>query len=140
MSACTSTILDRSTSARRASSRSSTRRASFATRPGAARRIPGQKRGEAEREAEAIIAGAKADAERMAAEADAKLEDFIARRTKMAETKIAQAEAQALAEVRDAAAEAAVAAAEKVLAGAAKGSVAGQLVARGIEDVKKKLN
>ncbi len=68
---------------------------------------------------------AKADAERLAAEAHAKLEDFVARRTKMAETKIAQAEQQALAEVRSVAAEAAVGAAEKVLAQTAKGSVAG---------------
>ena len=99
-----------------------------------------QKTANAEKEAAAIIESAKADAERLAAEAHAKLEDFVARRTKMAETKIAQAEQQALAEVRSVAAEAAVGAAEKVLAGAAKGSVAGQLVARGIEDVKKKLN
>ncbi len=99
-----------------------------------------QKTANAETEAAAIIEGAKADAERLAAEAHAKLEDFVARRTKMAETKIAQAEQQALAEVRSAAAEAAVGAAEKVLAQAAKGSVAGQLIARGIEDVKKKLN
>jgi F-type H+-transporting ATPase subunit b len=95
---------------------------------------------EAETEAEAIIAGAKAEAERMAAEAKSKTEDFVARRTKMAETKIAQAEAEAVAEVRSAAAEAAVAAAEKILAGAAKGKVAEDLLARGIEDVKRKFN
>jgi F-type H+-transporting ATPase subunit b len=99
-----------------------------------------QKTANAEKEAAAIIESAKADAERLAAEAHAKLEDFIARRTKMAETKIAQAEAQALAEVRTIAAEVATGAAEKVLALTAKGSVAEQLVARGIEDVKKKLN
>jgi len=52
---------------------------------------------EAETEATAIIAGAKAEAERLAAEAKTKMEDFIARRTKMAEAKIVQAEAQALA-------------------------------------------
>ncbi len=98
------------------------------------------KRGEAEREAEAIIAGAKADGERMASDADAKLADFIARRTKMAETKIEQAEAQALADVRAAAAEAAVSAAEKVLARAATGKVAETLVTQGIADVQKKLN
>ena len=98
------------------------------------------KRGEAEREAEAIIAGAKADAERMASDADAKLADFIARRTKMAQTKIEQAEAQALADVRAAAAEAAVSAAEKVLAKAATGKVAETLVTQGIADVQKKLN
>jgi F-type H+-transporting ATPase subunit b len=99
-----------------------------------------QKTANAEKEAAAIIESAKADAERLAAEAHAKLEDFVSRRTKMAETKIAQAEQQALAEVRSVAAEAAVGAAEKVLAQTAKGSVAGQLIARGIEDVKKKLN
>ena len=99
-----------------------------------------QKTANAEKEAAAIIESAKADAERLAAEAHAKLEDFVARRTKMAEAKIAQAEQQALAEVRNVAAEAAIGAAEKVLAQTAKGSVAGQLIARGIEDVKKKLN
>lgn len=99
-----------------------------------------QKTANAEKEAAAIIEAAKADAERLAAEAHAKLEDFVARRTKMAETKIAQAEQQALAEVRSVAAEAAVGAAEKVLAHTTKGSVANQLIARGIEDVKKKLN
>lgn len=99
-----------------------------------------QKTANAEKEAAAIIESAKADAERLAAEAHAKLEDFVARRTKMAESKIAQAEQQALAEVRSVAAEAAIGAAEKVLAQTAKGSVAAQLIDRGIEDVKKKLN
>src|SRR5580658_2187664 len=40
---------------------------------------------EAEHEAEAIIAGAKAEAERLAAEAKIRIEDFVVRRTKMAE-------------------------------------------------------
>src|SRR5438093_624429 len=71
-----------------------------------------RKQQEAEHEAEAIIAGAKAEAERLAAEAETKIEEFVARHTKMAESKITQAEAQALADVRSAAAEAAAAAAE----------------------------
>jgi F-type H+-transporting ATPase subunit b len=95
---------------------------------------------EAEAEAEAIIASAKVEAERLAAEAKTRMEDFIARRTKMAETKIAQAEAQALADVKAAAADAAVAAAEKILGAAAKGKVAADLLAQGIEDVKKRFN
>jgi F-type H+-transporting ATPase subunit b len=95
---------------------------------------------EAEGEAAAIIAGAKTEAERLAAEAKTRMEDFVARRTKMAEAKIAQAEAQALADVRSAAADAAVAAAEKILAAAAKGKVAENLLAQGIEDVRKKFN
>ncbi|MGE3148187.1 MAG: ATP F0F1 synthase subunit B [Pseudorhodoplanes sp.] len=99
-----------------------------------------RKQVEAEQEAQAIIAGAQAEAERLAADAETKLQEFVARRTQMAETKISQAEAQALADVRAAAAEAAVAAAERVLAQTAKGKVAEDLVARGIEDVRKKLN
>ncbi len=99
-----------------------------------------QKTANAEQEAAAIIESAKADAERLAAAAHAKLEEFVARRTRMAETKIAQAEAQALAEVRSIAADVAAAAAEKVLALAARGKVAEQLIVRSIDDVKKKLN
>jgi F-type H+-transporting ATPase subunit b len=99
-----------------------------------------RKRQEAESEAQEIIAGAKAEAERLATEAKTKIEEFVARRTKMAETKIAQAEAQATADVRSAAAEAAVAAAEKILTLEIKGKLAGELVAKGIEDVRKKLN
>jgi F-type H+-transporting ATPase subunit b len=95
---------------------------------------------EAEGEAAAIVAGAKAEAERLAAEVTVRMEDFVLRRTKMAETKIAQAEAQALADVRAAAADTAVAAAEKILAAAAKGKVAEDLLAKGIEDIKKKFN
>ena len=99
-----------------------------------------RKRGEAEREAEDIISGAKAEAERLAVDAKARMEEFVSRRTKMAEAKIAQAEAQASAEVRAAAADAAVAAAEAILRQQAKGDLAGQLVSRGIDDVRKKLN
>jgi F-type H+-transporting ATPase subunit b len=95
---------------------------------------------EAEGEAAAIIAGAKVEAERLTAEAKTRMEDFVARRTKMAETKIAQAEAQALADVKSAAADAAVAAAEKILGAAAKGKVAEDLLAQGIEDVRQKFN
>ena len=55
------------------------------------------KRTSAEREAEEIISNARAEAERIAFEAKAKMEDFVARRTKTAEGKIALAEAQAVA-------------------------------------------
>ena len=95
---------------------------------------------EAEREAEAIVAEANAEAERVAAEARAKTEDFIARRTKLAESKIGQAEAQAIADVRAAAADAAVAAAESILRDSAKGKLADDLIARGIAEMKAKLN
>jgi len=99
-----------------------------------------RKQREAEREAAEILAGANAEAERMMTEARTKMDEFLARRTKMAETKIAQAEAQALADVRAAAAESAVSAAERILTQVVKGDVAGRLIVKGIDDLKSKLN
>jgi F-type H+-transporting ATPase subunit b len=98
------------------------------------------RRASAEREAEEIIAGARAEAERIAAEAKTKLEDFVARRTKTAESKIALAEAQAVADVRAAAADAAIAAASTILSKSVKGQVADDLLAKGIDEVRQKLN
>lgn len=95
---------------------------------------------EAEKTAESIIRNAGVEAERLAAEAQVKVEEFIARRTKMAETKIAQAEAQALADVRAAAADVAVAAAEALLVSTTKGAAAQSLLSQGIADLKSKLN
>ena len=94
----------------------------------------------AEADAAGIIAGARAEADRMAAEAKSRMEEFLARRTKMAEAKIAQAEEQAVADVRAAAADAAVAAAERILSENVKGKVADDLVRKGIEDLKTGLN
>lgn len=94
----------------------------------------------AEREAQDIVTNAKAEAERIAIDAKARMEDFVSRRTKAAETKIAQAEAQALADVRAAAADAAVAAASQILTKSVSGSVADDLIAKGIQDVRAKLN
>jgi F-type H+-transporting ATPase subunit b len=99
-----------------------------------------RKQREADREAEAIIASAKVEAERLATEGKARMEDFVTRRTKMAETKIGQAEAQALADVRSAAADAAVAAAEKILSRTAKGKIADDLLTQGIADLRKRFN
>src|SRR5690349_10180788 len=98
------------------------------------------RRASAEREAAEIVAGAKAEAERIAADAKTKMEDFVARRTKSAESKIALAEAQALADVRAAAAEAAVTAATTILSQSVKGQVADDLLAKGITEVRQKLN
>ena len=94
----------------------------------------------AEREAADIIANARSEAERIATEAKAKMEDFVARRTKTAESKIALAEAQALADVRAAAAEAAVQAASTILSQSVKGQVADDLLTKGITEVRQKLN
>jgi F-type H+-transporting ATPase subunit b len=99
-----------------------------------------KKQREAEKEAASIIALARTEAEEIAAEAKARMEEFVARRTKMAETKIAQAEQQALADVRAAAAETAVKASEKILSETVKGKTADELVASAIREVKARLD
>ena len=67
------------------------------------------------------------------------MEDFVARRTKMAESKIAQAEAQAVADVRAAATDAAVAAAEKMLMEKTRGRAADFSSIKEIRDLKSNL-
>lgn len=98
------------------------------------------KRKAAEAEAASIIAQAKSDAERLAGEAEAKLSDFVTRRTKTAEEKIAQAETQAMNDVRAAAAEAATRAAEVVLRQQMSGKGGLDALDAGLRDVRAKLN
>ena len=95
-----------------------------------------RKKVEAEAEAAAIIAQARADAERIAQEAHVRMADFIKRRTRQAEEKITTAEAQATAQVRAVAADAAVRAAETILRTQAKGSFGDDLVTNAVADVK----
>lgn len=97
------------------------------------------KRAAAEREAAEIVSNAKEEAERMAREAQEKMADFVTRRTASAEAKIAQAEAQAAAEVRAAAIDAAVKASERVLRQEITGNTAASLVSQGLNDVRSKL-
>ncbi len=99
-----------------------------------------KRRQQAESEADDIVKAARAEAERLAQDAHAKLADFVARRTKMAEQKIAQAEVQATAEVRAAAAEAAVKAAEGILRNRVHGGSGDALVSQGLAEVRAKLN
>lgn len=98
------------------------------------------KRKAAEAEADAIIASARQEADRLAKDAEIRMSDFIARRTKTAELKIAQAEAQASADVRAAAADAAAKAAEQVLRGQMTGKAGADMLAKSLGDVKAKLN
>jgi len=95
---------------------------------------------EAEANAAAIVAEARAQADQLALEAADRLKEFIARRTKQAEAKIALAEAQAAAEVRAAAAEHAARAAEIVLADQMRGSAGADLVTREIGEIKSRLS
>ena len=99
-----------------------------------------QKRIDAEKEADAIIAAAKADAEEYAAETRRKLSESLDRRTKQAEQKIAQAEAAAIKDVRNAATELAIAAAQNMVAEAARGAKGADLIASSIQAVKNRLN
>lgn len=98
------------------------------------------KRAAAEKEAAEIVESAKAEAERLAAEASASLADMIERRKKAVETKIAQAEQAAVAEVRAVAADVAIRAATAILGDKVKGDLAAGLVANSIADVKARLN
>lgn len=98
-----------------------------------------RKQRDAEREAEDIVAQAKEEAERMTAEAKKSLAELIERRTKAAESKIAQAETQAFDDVRAAAAEAATIAAEKILADKLSGKAATDMIADSIEQVGRQL-
>src|SRR5690242_9344887 len=67
---------------------------------------------EAAAEASQIIDQAKREAEALGVEAKKRIEEYVAGRTKMAEQKIAQAETQAVQEVRALSADVAIAAAE----------------------------
>jgi len=71
---------------------------------------------EAAAEAEAIVMHARQEAERLAAQAARDLDQSLARRQRLAEERIAQAEARATAEVRGAAVDTAIAAAREVIA------------------------
>jgi F-type H+-transporting ATPase subunit b len=97
------------------------------------------RRENAEKEAEDIVAAAREEAFRLTAEAKTSLEAMIARRTRAVEDKIAQAEMQAVAEVRSRSADLAVEAARVLLTQqmAAKGD---GLVDQAIKDVGDRLN
>ena len=99
-----------------------------------------QRRGEAEREAQDILAAAQDEARRTADEAHRRMQDFIERRTRAAEAKIAQAETAATAQVRAAAADAAIAVSETLLREKLAGDAAQDLVAKSLADVRRKLN
>lgn len=99
-----------------------------------------RKRKEAEQEAADIVAAAKREADMLAAEAHKKTEDYVARRTALAEQKIGQAEREAVSEVRASAVDIAVEAARTLLAGKIDGKAGADLFQASLQDVKAKLN
>ena len=91
-------------------------------------------------EAEAIIEQAEAEAKRLAEETRSKLQEQVARRTKMAEDKIAQDEAQAVKEVQSLAAAIAVSAAQEVIGSKLASGGAARQLDKAISEVKDKLH
>lgn len=76
-----------------------------------------KKQSDAQREAEAIVTHARGEAERLRRDAEESIRQTLERRERQALDKIAQAEAQAVADVRNEAVDVAVAAARRLLAG-----------------------
>ncbi|MCT8998601.1 F0F1 ATP synthase subunit B [Chelativorans intermedius] len=99
-----------------------------------------RKRKEAEQEAKDLVAAAKREAKIIVSEAKAKTEDYVTRRTALAEQKIAQAEQDAVNEVRARAVDVAVAAAGEILASKVDGQVSKALFDDSLKAVKAKLN
>ena len=99
-----------------------------------------RKRKEAEKEAAGIISSAEHEAKAIAAEAKKKTEEYIVRRTALAEQKIAQAESQAVLEVKSSAVDLAVAATESILASKLTGKTSEDYFAKSISEVKTHLN
>lgn len=95
---------------------------------------------EAEKEAEAIVEQAGKEAKALAEATRAQLEELAERRTKLVEQKIAQAEAQAVAEVRNAAIDAAVSASRTVVTGSLSDDQAATLIDNGIASIKANLH
>lgn len=99
-----------------------------------------RKRKEAVKEAGEIVAAAERESKALIAEAKQKTEEYVTRRTKLAEQKIAQAELEAVNEVRASAVDIAVAAASKLIADKVDTKTSGDLFKRSVADVKSRLN
>ncbi len=99
-----------------------------------------RKRKEAEKEAAGIISSAEHEAKTIAAEAKTKTEEYVVRRTSLAEQKIAQAESQAILEVKSSAVDLAVAATESILASKLTGKSSDDFFDKSISEVKSHLN
>ncbi len=99
-----------------------------------------RKRKEAEKEAGEIVAAAERESHALIEEAKQKTEEYVARRTRLAEEKIAQAEVEAINDVRASAVDIAVAAAGKLLADKVDAKASGDLFKRSIVEVKSRLN
>ena len=98
------------------------------------------KRKQAEADAVEIVKAAERDAKALAEDARQKTEEFVKRRTAMAEQKIAQAENDAVNAVRASAVDVAIAAAAKILGGKPSEKLSADLFKQSLSDVKARLN
>jgi F-type H+-transporting ATPase subunit b len=96
-------------------------------------------RAAAEQMAAEIVANAEADALRLRAEAQARLEEQIERRRAVAERQIANAEAKAAQDVKAAAAGAAAALAEAVMSERLKALASDPLIDRAVEELPHRM-
>jgi F-type H+-transporting ATPase subunit b len=99
-----------------------------------------RKQRDALKEAQDIIAHAKAEAERIGNQAALDLEAALERRTRQAEEKIAQEEAKALADVRSAAVDVAIAAARQIIARQLDAKSGGALIDEAIAALPQQLH
>lgn len=99
-----------------------------------------RKRKEAEKEAGDIVAAAKREAGQLVEDAKKKTDEYVARRTALAEQKIGQAERDAVNEVRARAVDVAVEAARSVLAAKVDGKVDADLFKASVAELKARLN
>jgi F-type H+-transporting ATPase subunit b len=94
----------------------------------------------AEHEAATILNETRAETDRFTAEARAQMQAQIERRARQAQERIAQAEANAMAEIRALAADAAVAAARKLIVARLGEQKAASLIIQSITELPSKLN
>jgi len=99
-----------------------------------------RKQRDAAGEAQSIIDHAKQEAERMDREGRERLKASLARREKLAEDRIAMAEAQAIEQVRTRAVEVAITAASSVLASSLSADKADVLINDAVKQLPKNLN
>jgi len=99
-----------------------------------------RKRKEAETEAGAIVAAACREAGQLVEEARLKTEDYVVRRTALAEQKIERAEREAINEVRSRAVDIAVEAARRVIRDTVDAGASDALFQSSLRDVQAKLN
>lgn len=97
------------------------------------------KRSAAEKQAEQIVADARANAEAIAADARDKMQEQLERRTAQAKEKIARAEANMVKEVRQAVTAVAISAAETVLRDTLSEQQQQALIAKNIAEIESQI-